>query len=87
MSYIYLILTVYTELSTVILSQEEILFLKDCMETSFETLAMPCMLLQRNTGSLEGLLDVIAELRRRNTRPAARVKAIEELCNSLYRSL
>lgn len=31
---------------------EEILFLKDCLGVSLETLAMPCMLLQRNTGDV-----------------------------------
>ena len=33
-------------------TKEEILFLKDCLGASLETLAMPCMLLQRNTGDL-----------------------------------
>ncbi|CAK9013529.1 unnamed protein product [Durusdinium trenchii] len=31
---------------------EEMLFLKDCLGASLETLAMPCMLLQRNTGDV-----------------------------------
>lgn len=40
-------------------TKEEILFLKDCLGASLETLAMPCMLLQRNTGDLvRGLIMV-----------------------------
>ena len=40
-------------------TKEEILFLKDCLDASLETLAMPCMLLQRNTGDLvRGLIMV-----------------------------
>lgn len=34
------------------MSQEEILFLKECLGSNLETLAMPCMLLQRDTGCL-----------------------------------
>lgn len=65
-------------------TKEEILFLKDCLGASLETLAMPCMLLQRNTGDLVRGLIVIDSFDSVDKSGCIDYKSLQEFTRYIY---